>query len=237
MCTHDAHLLLPSPLPSLDPPLRTVIGAQCKDGVVIVVEKPLISKMLVAGTNGKLSSIDRHSGIAMTGLMPDGRQIINRAAYEAQQFKSFYGSPIPGKTLMDRLAGYVHVHTLYWHLRPFGVSFLQATYTEEEGATLYCCEPSGISNRYFGTAIGKGKMGAKTELEKLKLEEMTCEELSKQLVKIIHYIHDEVKDKEFEVEISWTGAVANGKHKTLSAEQVHGYEMWAKDQLEAEMDD
>ena len=102
--------------------------------------------MLCEGTASKISSIDRHSGIAVTGMMPDARQIVNRAAYEAQQHKSFYGAPIPGKTLMERLSGYVHLHTLYWHLRPFGVSFLQATFTEEEGPALYCCEPSGISH-------------------------------------------------------------------------------------------
>lgn len=28
--------------------------------------------------------------------------------------------------------------------------------------------------RYFGTAVGKGKQAAKTEIEKLKLDELTC---------------------------------------------------------------
>lgn len=30
--------------------------------------------------------------------------------------------------------------------------------------------------RYFGAAVGKGRQGAKNEIEKLKLEEMTCRE-------------------------------------------------------------
>lgn len=30
--------------------------------------------------------------------------------------------------------------------------------------------------RYFGTAVGKGRQGAKNEIEKLKLEEMSCRE-------------------------------------------------------------
>lgn len=30
------------------------------------------------------------------------------------------------------------------------------------------------SQRYFGTAVGKGRQAAKTEIEKLKLEELSC---------------------------------------------------------------
>lgn len=32
------------------------------------------------------------------------------------------------------------------------------------------------AQRYFGTAVGKGRQGAKNEIEKLKLEEMSCRE-------------------------------------------------------------
>ena len=30
--------------------------------------------------------------------------------------------------------------------------------------------------RYFGTAVGKGRQAAKTEIERLKLEDMTCQQ-------------------------------------------------------------
>ena len=33
-----------------------------------------------------------------------------------------------------------------------------------------------LVQRYFGTAIGKGRQGAKTEVERLKLGEITCEQ-------------------------------------------------------------
>jgi hypothetical protein len=38
----------------------TVIGVRCKDGVVMGVEKMLVSKMLVEGTNRMLHSCDEH---------------------------------------------------------------------------------------------------------------------------------------------------------------------------------
>ena len=38
--------------------------------------------------------------------------------------------------------------------------------------------------RYFGTAVGKGRQGAKNEIEKLKLDEMTCREGIKAVAKM-----------------------------------------------------
>ena len=78
---------------------------------------------------------------ATAGLSADGRQAVNRARQEASNYKkcvplvrcavqaligcsadtacvsSFYGDSIPGHLLSDRLASYMHVFNLYWHLR------------------------------------------------------------------------------------------------------------------------
>uniref|UniRef100_A0A6N2N0R2 Uncharacterized protein n=1 Tax=Salix viminalis TaxID=40686 RepID=A0A6N2N0R2_SALVM len=41
------------------------------------------------------------------------------------------------------------------------------------------------------------------EIEKLKLSEMTCREGVIEVAKIIYKVHDEAKDKAFELEMSW----------------------------------
>ena len=58
---------------------------------------------------------------------------------------------------------------------------------------MYVIDPSGSFIGYLGAAIGKAKQNAKTEIEKLKTETMTCRELVKQVAKIIHTVHDEVR--------------------------------------------
>lgn len=126
--------------------LRTVIGIRCKDGVVLGVEKPVLSKMLVEGSNRKVFAVDRHAGMVSGGLTPDGRMLSNRATEEASNYKQFYGEPIPGTVLSERLASYVHVFTLYWSVRPFGASALLAIY-DHDGPALYHIEPSGASHR------------------------------------------------------------------------------------------
>ncbi|CAM9975454.1 unnamed protein product [Phaeothamnion confervicola] len=163
----------------------TAIGVRCKDGVLVAVEKLLLSKMLVPGSNRRVHGVDAHAGFATTGNIADARQIVQRARDECFSHRDNYGSRIPPRLLADRISQYVHYFTLHGALRPFGAATLLAAYDEDEKhAELYMVEPSGVCYRYFGCAIGKGKQGAKTELEKLKLSEMTVAEALKHLAKM-----------------------------------------------------
>jgi 20S proteasome subunit alpha 7 len=80
-------------------------------------EKLILSKMLVEHSNRRTFPVDRHAGAAIAGVAADGRAIINRAQQEATQYKSFYGEPIPGHVLAERVASFVHVFNLYWYVR------------------------------------------------------------------------------------------------------------------------
>lgn len=49
------------------------------------------------------------------------------------------------------------------------------------GVAAFACGKAGLKliclmQRYFGTAIGKGRQAAKTEVERLKLGEISCEQ-------------------------------------------------------------
>lgn len=44
-------------------PLRTAVGIQCKDGVVLGTEKLILSKMLVKKSNRRIMNVDKHCGI------------------------------------------------------------------------------------------------------------------------------------------------------------------------------
>ena len=131
--------------------------------------------MLEEHSNRRTFPLDRHAGAAIAGVAADGRAVINRAQSEAAQYKSFYGDPIPGHVLAERIASYMHVFNLYWYVRPFGVCGLLAVY-DRDGPQLYLVDPAGTMHRYRGMAVGKGRQGAKNEIEKLKPAEMTCRE-------------------------------------------------------------
>lgn len=212
----------------------TVIGLRCKDGVVVGAEKTIISKMLVGGSDKRTYAIDRHAGVAVAGLSADGRQVVNRAIQEAQQYKNVYGEPIPGHVLADRIASYVHIFNLYWYVRPCGSSTLLASY-DKEGPQLYLIEPTGIALRFFGTAVGKGRQGAKTDIERLDLKELTCKAAVKEIAKILHTVHDE--EKPFEIEMAWICDDSKKQFVKVPADLVAEADKAAKDALNSDMED
>ncbi|CAM6030951.1 unnamed protein product [Sphagnum balticum] len=205
----------------------TVVGIKCKDGVVLGVEKLIPSKMLLEGSNRRIHAVHKHAGMAVAGLAADGRQIVGRARAEASQYLSFYGEDIPIKELCDRVAHYVHLCTLYWWLRPFGSAAILGGY-DRDGPQLYMIEPSGVAYRYFGAAVGKGRQAAKTAIEKLKLSEMTCREGIIAVAKIIYEVHDEAKDKAFELELSWVCDESNKQHQRVPADLLEEAKVAAK---------
>ena len=93
----------------------TAVGIRCKDGVVMAVEKPKLSKMLVEGSNRRIMHVDKHSGICISGMIADARQIVNHGRYEASRHVDFYGGGITGDVLAERIAGLMHMYTLHWY--------------------------------------------------------------------------------------------------------------------------
>lgn len=151
-----------------------------------------------------------------------------------------YGTKIPPSVLSDRLAAYVHYFTLHGALRPFGATALVASYDDEtKEHALHMIEPSGMSHRYFACAAGKGRQPAKTEMEKLTLnnrddpaQNISVREGVKQLARIVHALHDEAKDKPFELEMSWLCEESGWKHKGVPRDVIKESVEWAKKDIE-----
>ncbi|KAL5109612.1 Proteasome subunit alpha type-3 [Taenia crassiceps] len=116
-------------------------------------------------------------------------------------------------------------------IRPFGVSILLGSY-EKDGAHLYVIEPSGMYYAYEGCAIGKARQNAKTELEQIKLGDMNIQQLIKEAAKVIYTVHDEIKDKNFELDLSWVGAKTENRHQVVPPEVHKEAEDYAKRSLE-----
>eukprot|EP01033_Poteriospumella_lacustris_P004770 gene4770-3425_t len=154
------------------------------------------------------------TGMVVTGYASDGRQIVNRAREEAQNYKDTYGHNVIPSVLANRLSLFVHYYTLYGSVRPFGSSSIVAAYDEDvKEPQLYMVEPSGACFRFFGCAAGKGANAAKTEIEKLLNKQgsagISCREAVKELARILQVIRDPAKDKPLELEMGWLSAETN----------------------------
>lgn len=211
----------------------TAIGVRCKDGIVLGVEKVLLSRMMLPGSNRRIYNVDKHAGISITGVNADGRQIVNNAREEAENYRATYGHRILPLILSARLGAFVHYYTLHGSLRPFGANALVACYDEQiKTHELYMIEPSGLAHRYFATAAGKGAQAAKTELEKLTFEDMTCRQALYEVARIIHTIKDPSKDKPFELELSWLCEETQWTHQEVPAALLAEAETRAKADVE-----
>ncbi|KAL1303677.1 hypothetical protein AAFC00_007031 [Neodothiora populina] len=117
--------------------------------------------------------------------------------------------------------------------------------SKQGGPYLYMIEPSGSYWGYYGAATGKGRQAAKSELEKLKLNPkdsdcLSLEEGVKEAARIIYVAHEDNKDKDFELELTWVSAVngpTNGRHEEVPTELREEAERLAKKTLEDDEDD
>mmetsp|Transcript_6324 Transcript_6324/g.6873 ORF Transcript_6324/g.6873 Transcript_6324/m.6873 type:complete len:254 (+) Transcript_6324:49-810(+) len=214
----------------------TSIGLKCTDGVVLGCEKIVLSKMLEPSSNRRVNIIDKHVGLAASGLMADTSRLLDKARKEAKQWRNFYGYDVPVRVLMDRLAGFVQMHTIYAVVRPFGCSGIMGG-IDETGPQLYKVEPSGVSWGYLGCAAGKGKQAAKTEIEKLDLANLTCAQAVVEIAKIIYKVHDELKDKEFVLEMGWACKESGNKFASVPQDTLDEAIKIAVADLESDSDD
>lgn len=111
---------------------------------------------------------------------------------------------------------------------------LAAVYRIEAVLTL----PQG----YYGAATGKGRQIAKSELEKLNLAdgELSLQDGVKEAARIIYVAHDDNKDKEFELELTWISNLdgpTKGRHEEVPKEIKEEAERLAKKALEGDDDE
>lgn len=188
-----------------------------KDGVVFAVEKLFSSALLVSGSDRRIFPLDKHMGMTASGLVGDIRHLYNRARQEAEVYKQNYAVPISIKLEADRVAAYAAAYTLYGGVRPFGATVLIGG-IDRNGPQLYMVDPAGVTWGYFGAATGKARQAAKTEIEKLDLANMDARTAVIEAAKIIYQVHDESKDKNFELELGWVCAESKNVFQMVPAE-------------------
>ena len=153
----------------------TAVGVKAVDGVVLLVDKRVTSKLLVAESIEKIFQLDDHMGAATSGLVADARALIDRARVEAQINKVSYDEPIGVEVLAKKICDFKQTYTQYGGVRPFGTALLIAG-VEDSEARLFETDPSGALLEYNATGIGAGRAEVMEVFEEkyhkdIKLEE------------------------------------------------------------------
>lgn len=131
----------------------TAVGVKATDGVVLLVDKRITSKLLEVDSVEKIFQIDEHVGAATSGLVADARVLIDHARAEAQSNRSTYDEPIGLEELSKKICDFKYAYTQSGGVRPFGTSLLIAG-VDDSRARLFETDPSGALLEYKATAIG-----------------------------------------------------------------------------------
>jgi proteasome alpha subunit len=137
----------------------TAVGIKAKDGVVLIVDKRVSSKLLEASSIEKIFKIDEHIGVASSGLVGDARSLVDRARVECQINRVSYDDPIEVETLAKKLCDHMQTLTQYGGIRPYGTALLIAGVSDGD-CRLFETDPSGTLLEYKATGIGIGRPAA-----------------------------------------------------------------------------
>ncbi len=172
----------------------TAMGMVCKDGVLLVADKRITEKLIVADSIEKISQVDEHIGATASGILSDGRILIEKAQVTAQQHRVSYDEPIDMLSLVKEICDVKQAFTQYGGARPYGVSILFAGV--EDNPKLFLTDPTGIYFEYKATAIGEAEIEIKDILVKHYKETMTIDECLKLAVKALR----KILGKDFDVD-------------------------------------
>ncbi|MCX6694999.1 MAG: archaeal proteasome endopeptidase complex subunit alpha [Candidatus Altiarchaeota archaeon] len=133
----------------------TAVGITYKDGVLLAVDKNVVSTLIVPRSIEKIFKVDDHIAVATSGLVADARRLVEEARLRAQRNRLIYNEPINVSTLTREICDTKQAYTQYGGARPFGTALLIAGVNKQPH--LFETDPSGAFTEYTAGAIGMGK--------------------------------------------------------------------------------
>jgi len=134
----------------------TTVGLKFKDGVVLIVDKRIASRLMEPKSIEKIFRIDEHVGCATSGLVADARILVDQARVIAQISKITYDERMGVEALVKRICDFKQNYTQYGGVRPFGTALLVAG-VDDQGQHLFETDPSGALVSYKAGSIGAGR--------------------------------------------------------------------------------
>ncbi|GIQ88974.1 proteasome, subunit alpha/beta [Kipferlia bialata] len=68
----------------------TIVAMRSDTGIGMAVEKPVLSKLIVPTSHRRIFYVDEKVVVGISGLLADGRVLVDRLRQEAQSFRWVY---------------------------------------------------------------------------------------------------------------------------------------------------
>ncbi len=197
----------------------TTVGLKFKDGVVLIADKRIKSRLIEEEMMEKIYVVDDHIGCATSGLVADARILVDYARLVSQIEKVTYGEKITVEQLVKRLSDYKQQYTQYGGVRPFGASLLIGG-VDDKGIYLMETEPSGAIMAYKAGCIGSGRETVMELLEREYRDGMSMDKAILLGLKAIEAVSEDTIDK-MTLEIGYVRV--GGKFTKMSNDEIKKY--------------
>ncbi|MHA1791004.1 MAG: archaeal proteasome endopeptidase complex subunit alpha [Promethearchaeota archaeon] len=129
------------------------IGIKGTDGAILVVHKKIVSKLINSDLIHKIFLIDKHVGVAISGLHADSRILTDQARIQAAIYRLNYDDDALIEYIVKKICDLKQAYSQHGGIRPFGSS-LMFIGVDEKGPQLFTTSPSGTYFSWKGKAIG-----------------------------------------------------------------------------------
>lgn len=201
----------------------TGVAVRGKDSSCVVTQKKVPDRLMEPSSVTHLFAITESVGCCMTGAMADAKSLVQRARYEAGQWKFDNGYEMPVSVLARRMADLAQVNTQSASMRPLACIGLFIGVDDELGPQVFKVDCAGHYLPYFAAASGPKEQEAMNFLEKrvADMKEFDSDQVIRTAITCLgHVLGSDFRGSEIEVACV-TGK--NGKFHSLKEEEIEGH--------------